>query len=123
VRRTENWSATKPQAFLLARPAPPVTGPDPGFVYVMRSDAHALDVYKIGLTRRTSDERARELSYATAAPLPFGVLTHWEVGDCAGIEAEIHRRLEAYRINERREFFRLPLRSIISVINAVVEGR
>ena len=55
-------------------------------------------------------------------PLPFGVLAQWEVGDCAGIEALIHERLAAYRVNERREFFRLPLRTIVAVINSVVEA-
>jgi len=122
VTRTETWSASKPQAFLVRRPAPVVTGPDPGIVYVMRSDAHGLEIYKIGLTRRTSEERSRELSSATGVPLPFGILAQWEVGDCAAIESEIHQRLDAHRINERREFFRLPLRTIVAVVNSVVEA-
>ncbi len=122
VTRTDNWSASKPQAFLLTRPAPVVTGLDPGIVYIMRSEAHALEVYKIGLTRRTSTERSKELSYATGVPLPFGVLAQWEVGDCGGVESLIHERLAAYRVNERREFFRLPLRTIVAVINSVVEA-
>ena len=103
------------------RPAPVVAGPDPGIVYIMRSAAHALEVYKIGLTRRTATERAKDLSYETGVPLPFGVLAQWEVGDCAGIEALIHERLAAYRVNERREFFRHPLRTIVALINSVVE--
>jgi T5orf172 domain len=122
VTRTENWSASKPQAFLLTRPVPPVTGPDAGIIYVMRSDAHALEVYKIGLTRRTAGERSRELSSATGVPLPFGILAQWDVGDCAGVEAAVHEKLRAYRVSDRREFFRLPLRSIVAVINSVVEA-
>ena len=122
VTRTETWSASKPQAFLVTRPAPAATGPDPGIVYVMRSDAHGLEIYKIGLTRRTTEERSRELSCATGVPLPFGILAQWEVGDCSAVEAEIHERLDAHRINDRREFFRLPLRTIVTVINSVVEA-
>jgi hypothetical protein len=99
-----------------------VSGPDPGIVYIMRSDAHGLDIYKIGFTRRTADARSRELSSATGVPLPFGVLAQWEVGDCATIEAAIHQRLAAYRLNDRRKFFRLALRDIVSVINVVVDA-
>jgi hypothetical protein len=121
VTRTEMWSAGKPQKFLLARRSVPKRGDDPGFVYVMRSEAHALDVYKVGLTRRTTEKRAGELSSATGVPVPFGVLTQWEIGNCKAVEDEVHERLKAYRVNERREFFRIDLRTIIAVIDSIVK--
>ena len=72
--RTECWSASSPQAFLLRRPALAVTGPDPGIVYIMRSDAHGLDMHKIGSRGAPPSRGRRELSSATGVPLPFGIL-------------------------------------------------
>ena len=89
---------------------------------VQRSPAHEVNVYKIGLTRRSVQKRAAELSASTSVPLPFGILAKWDVGDCARIEEEVHRRLAAYRINPRREFFRADLSVICETIEAVVRG-
>ena len=96
-------------------------GPDPGIVYVQRSPAFEMDLYKVGLTKRSLAIRANELSSATGVPLPFGVLASWSVGDCTRVEREVHQRLAAARINPRREFFHAELSLIIRTINAVVE--
>jgi T5orf172 domain len=118
VSRFESWSAESPRKFLLKRPAPPI-GPDPGIIYVVRSGAHELEVYKVGLTRRTAEERAKELS-DTSSPLPFGVLAKWDVGDCTRVEQAAHKRLNAYRVNPNREFFRCSLAHIIDTIQRVI---
>jgi hypothetical protein len=120
VERKDIWFAHSPSSFLVRRDVRTIDGPDPGFVYIMRSPAHDVDVYKIGLTRRTADMRAGELSRATGVPLPFGVLASWEVGDCAFIEMEIHRRLDGFRLSSRREFFHTSLSTIVEVIETVV---
>lgn len=120
VSRTESWSARPPGAFLAQQREPRPSGPDPGVVYVLRSSSHHAELYKIGMTRRSSDVRAKEIGGATGVPLPFGVLASWDVGDCAAVEKEVHRRLRPYRINPRREFFMLALSEITQVINGVV---
>ncbi len=120
VTRHESWSASSASAFVLNRTQQSKTGKDPGTVYVMRSGAHEVDLYKIGLTRRTAEVRAKELGRATGVPLPFGVLHHEEVGDCAAVEQEIHKRLDSRRVNPSREFFLGPLSEITSVIIAVI---
>jgi hypothetical protein len=122
VSRHELWSARSPQSFLLHRGKTDQNGPDPGVIYVQRSPAHEIDVYKVGLTRRSAEVRAAELSSATGVPLPFGILAKWDVGDCGQAEKEIHERLAAYRINPRREFFRVELAIICQVIGDIVEG-
>jgi T5orf172 domain len=119
VARLDSWSAQGPEQLLLQRPQEPPAGPDPGIVYVVRSPSHDVDVYKIGLTRRSAEQRARELN-STAVPLPFGVLAQWEVGDCAAVESEVHRRLEAHRINPRREFFRASIRDIVGTVHQAI---
>ncbi len=120
VSRKESWSARGPSTFLIRRSRKSPHGPDPGIVYVARTPAHQTDVYKVGLTRRTAEERARELG-STSTPLPFGVMAKWEVGDCAAVEREAHRRLEPYRLNPRREFFCISISEIVSTVEQVVD--
>jgi hypothetical protein len=120
VTRTDSWSTKSPSSFLLERAAGAECGPDPGILYVIRSGAHEIDVYKIGLTRRSADVRAAELGTATGVPLPFGVLASWKVGDCGAVEREVHLMLATRRINPRREFFRASLKEIISTIQHVI---
>lgn len=78
-----------------------------GYVYVLQNQAYGAYVVKIGLTRRSPDVRAREIyAAATGVPLPFNVAVAFSVADCARAEKNAHRRLRAYRLNNRREFFR-----------------
>jgi len=86
----------------------------------MRSGSHHDDIYKIGLTRRTTGERADELSSASGVPTGFEVLANWKVGNCSKFEKELHDRLKNLRVNKRREFFRGNLQEIIKAINEVV---
>ena len=105
---------------MLQRKAIRPDGPDPGVIYIQRSPALEANLYKVGLSRRDAEVRANELSSATGVPLPFGVLANWEVGDCTWVEQEVHKRLAAFRINPRREFFCAELSLITRTIQAVV---
>lgn len=122
VSRHESWSARSPQSFLLRRNNAEPDGPDPGEIYIQRCPAHELNLYKVGLTRRGAEIRSGELTAATGVPMPFGVLSNWKVGDCARVEKEVHFRLEQFRINPRREFFRAPLPEIVQVIQTVLKN-
>jgi len=121
VTRTDAWSSSKPSEFLIQGNESVRIGPDPGVIYLMRSPSNDVDIYKIGLTQRTPEERSRELS-GTGTALPFEVLANWTVGNCAKVEAEVHRRLSAFRLNPRREFFRADLGVIIETIQEVVRS-
>jgi hypothetical protein len=121
VERTDSWSAKPLSAFVVSMPSK-VRGADPGFVYVMRSGSHHADLYKVGLTRRSTQTRASEVGGATGVPTGFEVLAQWEVGDCTATEKEVHIRLAALRVNKRREFFRGSLQGIIQTINHVVNA-
>lgn len=87
-----------------------------GFVYIMRSAAHAKDIFKIGITRRSADIRSDELSSPTGSPDKFLVVQEWEVSNCAKAEAIIHQAINKYRINPRREFFKAPYKEIVKAI-------
>jgi len=121
VQRTDSWSARSVDSFVVSREQKVIVGKDPGLIYIMRSGSHYDDLYKIGLTRRSSETRAIELSSATGVPTNFEVLAQWEVGDCARVEGEIHKRLKPFRVNKRREFFRGNLQIIISVIYGILK--
>lgn len=120
VERTDTWSTHGAAEFVVRRHGIQVEGANPGYVYVMRSSSHGLDLYKIGKTRRSPDARAGELTGATGVPTPFEVLASWEVGDIDLAEKEAHHCLRPYRVSRRREFFRAPLSTIIAEIDRIV---
>lgn len=120
VKRTETWKAQSLSSFVVSRNPCTTTGKDPGWIYIMHSSAHHDDIYKIGLTRRTTANRANELSSASGVPTGFKVLLDWPVGDCSKVEKELHDCLTHLRVNKRREFFRGNLKEILEKINEVV---
>ena len=120
VERTETWSQHNVNSFVMRKRARRVRGPKPGFLYLIRSGAHSIDVYKIGKTTRSPVVRAKELSGATGVPTDFQVLFTWEVGNVDLIEREAHLELRQYRISSRREFFRCSPQAIIATINSII---
>lgn len=93
-----------------------------GFIYVMRSAAHDKNVFKVGLTRRTSDERSKELSSSTSSPDHFHVMEEWDVVDCVLAEKLIHEKLGEFRVNPKREYFKAPYKVIFKVIDEVIDS-
>lgn len=79
----------------------------PGYIYVLQNELFGPYVVKIGLTTLEPDLRALQLySGSSGVPTPFDIFTAYSVGDCKLAEKTIHKRLKAFRINGRREFFR-----------------
>jgi hypothetical protein len=120
VERIEKYTVKSPDSFVIQNQPRVQNGRDPGTIYIMRSPAHGNDVYKIGLTRRTSGERALELSSTTGVPLPFEVLASWEVRDCSSVEKGVHSQLRPFRLNKRREFFGANLSSIVAAVEQAI---
>ena len=79
----------------------------PAHIYILLNKAYGPNVVKIGLTKRQPDVRAREISGSTGVPLTFDIAVAYTVGDCKLAEKRIHKRLRTYRLNGRREFFRI----------------
>lgn len=126
VERVESCSVKSPESFVIHNKPRISTGKDPGIVYIMRSAAHGNDLYKVGLTRRSTRERAAEIGSSTGVPLPFEVLASWDIADCGKVESEVHKHLKPFRVNKRREFFWKSLSSIVAAVEqaiANVEGR
>jgi hypothetical protein len=123
VNKTLSWREAPNEGghITAARPGATLVGDNPGTIYVMRSAAHPKDVFKVGLTRRTSDLRASELSGSTSSPDHFLVVEEWNTSDCVLAEKLIHQALDAYRINPGREYFQAPYKTIFRAIDEVIE--
>lgn len=90
-----------------------------GYIYVMRSAVHDKNVFKVGLTRRTPEERSKELSSSTSSPDHFHVMEEWDVDDCVLAEKLIHEKLSEFRVNPKREYFKAPYKKIFKVIDSL----
>jgi predicted HTH domain antitoxin len=93
-----------------------------GYIYILFNRAYQSDYYKIGMTTKTPQERALEISSATGVPRPFEVLYEQRVADCRVAEGLLHRRLDRYRSASNREFFELPLKVAIKALEEVADG-
>lgn len=83
-----------------------VAEPDAGWIYIL-STREIRELLKIGMTRRTVEERVREINAATGVAIPFGVRCCWRVSDPSAAERLIHGVLADYRVRLDREFFRI----------------
>lgn len=92
-----------------------------GYIYVMRCAAHNKDMFKVGLTTRDSEIRSNELTRSTSSPDAFLVVQEWHVRDCILAEKLIHKKLDKYRVNPKREFFKAKYNVIFAAIDEVMQ--
>lgn len=87
-----------------------------GFIYILstRSQPRFL---KIGMTRRTVEQRVKEINAATGVMIPYGVRAAWRVADADRVEREIHSLLADYRVRGDREFFEIEYQRASDLVN------
>jgi len=78
------------------------------WVYIL-SNPTTPGLLKIGYTKLTPDERAKQISNATGVALPYKVEWAFKCFNGEQLEGEVHRKLKAYRVNNNREFFQISL--------------
>lgn len=78
------------------------------WVYIL-SNPIQPGLFKIGYTKNTPDERAKQISNSTGVAMPYKVEWAFHCYDGFGLEQEVHHKLEAQRVNNNREFFHIPL--------------
>jgi predicted transport protein len=78
-----------------------------GYVYILYNPSLQTNYFKIGLTTKTPEKRARELSSATGVVKPFEVAYSVYIVDCAACEQLVHQKLTQFHAG--KEFFELPL--------------
>ena len=91
-----------------------------GHVYVISNvGSFGEHVYKIGMTRRLEPlDRIRELGDASV-PFQFDIHAIIYADDAPALEARLHAVFERHRVNrvnERKEFFKLPIEQIAAVV-------
>ena len=91
-----------------------------GNVYVISNiGSFGENVYKIGMTRRLDPyERVKELGDASV-PFPFDVHAIISSDDAPALESVLHKEFslnQVNKVNPRKEFFRVPLKSIREVV-------
>jgi T5orf172 domain len=67
------------------------------------------------------ESRAEEITNATGVPTRFYVAYDKHVANCHAVERLVHRRLHSFRVAHNREFFELPLKEAIAVIEEIAE--
>lgn len=122
VEKRLAWRETQRTHVTARRRTEEASSEDAGFVYVMRTAAHPRDVFKVGETSRTPTERAQELTRSTSSLDAFLVVEYWQVPDRRRTEKEIHTRLDDYRVNPRREFFRIQYDELRRIVVDVIGG-
>ncbi|MEM1221938.1 MAG: GIY-YIG nuclease family protein [Verrucomicrobiota bacterium] len=90
-------------------------------LYIMRCHVMKQNIFKVGFTTKTSEERARELSSATGVPKSFVVLKKWKCQDAQKVETDVQIALLPYRVENSREFFRVKLSIIENTIERVLK--
>lgn len=91
-----------------------------GFVYVLTNPAMP-GIVKVGKTSWLSEDRAAAL-YTTGVPEPFAVAFRLATSRWHEVERHAHDSLREFRVNPRREFFRVsPGEAIEAVRLAVLE--
>ena len=78
------------------------------WVYIL-SNPTQPNLYKIGYTKNTPDERAKQISNATGVALPYKVEWAFHCYNGFSLEQEVHHKLGEYRVNGNREFFQISL--------------
>jgi len=120
VNQNLSWFEAKEEDLIVERDNELFSEVNSGFIYILRNPTMEKNIFKIGLTRNDVDDRVNQLS-KTSVPDKFYKSQEWNVKDCVRAEKEIHNKLNNYRIDPRREFFKIDYDKAIKVIKDVVD--
>ena len=86
-----------------------------GYVYVVSNDDMKEGQYKIGITRRSVEERMSELGTGASHSFPMNIHGYVYCEDCFEVEGALHKYFENNRVNQvnpRKEWFKTNLTEI-----------
>lgn len=87
-----------------------------GFIYILSNSSLKENLFKIGKTSKSTSQRTKQLSSSTSIPECFEIIEEFEFNDLNWAEREVHKELEKYRYNKKKEFFNCDLELAISAI-------
>ena len=86
-----------------------------GYVYVVSNDDMKEGQYKIGITRRSVEERMSELGAGASHSFPMNIHGYVYCEDCFEVESALHKHFANKRVNQvnpRKEWFKTSLTEI-----------
>jgi hypothetical protein len=89
-----------------------------GYVYILVNPS-VEGLVKIGKTSRSSESKAAEISRGTGVPTAYNVVCEEFVSDCDTVERRLHQTFDAYRVNPKKEFFKVPLKEAVRALHQV----
>ena len=92
-----------------------------GWIYILNNPSLPENLIKIGKTSRTPELRAKELSVPTGIPSEYKIVYKTEVPDCDLVEMIIHKELDNHRHTDNREFFSVPIKKAIKIVEIVIK--
>jgi hypothetical protein len=93
-------------------------GDGDSWVYILANKTMP-NLVKIGFTAKTPDKRAEQISRGTGVPVKFTVEYALKCFNGHALENEIHKNLQAYRVNNDREFFQISLDEAKRVVDSL----
>ena len=93
---------------------PKVDYPPEGYVYIFRNRWHPENVYKIGSTDNLEGRRSAARTWG-----PYTCEYYLEVDDCKRVEADVHDRLDSYRVTSEdlgKEHFTIDLKVAVKTV-------
>jgi len=93
---------------------PKIDYPPEGYVYIFRNRWHPENVYKIGSTDNLEGRRSAARTWG-----PYTCEYYLEVDDCKKVEADVHDRLDSYRVvsdDLGKEHFTIDLKVAVKTI-------
>jgi hypothetical protein len=95
-----------------------------GIVYIVHRDTDPEDVFKVGQSTRTVEERIADLNSETTSFGIFKPVSYFVVSDIDGAERDSHVALKGYILKNNREFFRLERDRCVEIVgNATLKYR
>lgn len=91
-----------------------------GYLYCFSNES-LKNLYKIGMTTRTIEDRLKEANSSTWNPDKFKMELCVRVNNVEEREKMVHKLLEEYRSNSRREFFEVPLEKVKLIFDLLRE--
>jgi len=85
------------------------------YVYIMSNSSFPYDLLKIGWTRKHPIERANDL-HTSGIPTPFIIENIILTYDGYALEKKIHNHIDSYRVNQKREFFKINPNILFSIL-------
>lgn len=89
--------------------------PTEQYVYIVSNSLYPSDVFKIGSTKENPSTRAYQLQ-STGVPVPFTIEYIIVTSNGDKLEKEIHRHLHDYRVNPKREFFKIDKSNLYQIL-------